>query len=56
MAHVELSVGLPLIVGAVMEKKGWRRRKGPQFLWDGDRLESLGLNGEESLAVGGESL
>lgn len=56
MANVELSVGLPLIAGAVMERKGWRRRKGPQFLWKGDRLESLGLKGEESLAVGGESL
>ena len=56
MVHIELSVGLPLIAGAVFELKGWRRRKGPQFLWNEDRLEALGLDGEESLAEGGESL
>lgn len=56
MVHIELSVGLPLIAGAVFELKGWRRRKGPQFLWNEDRLEALGLDGEESLAERGESL
>ncbi|MGA1821598.1 MAG: deoxyhypusine synthase family protein [Thermoplasmatota archaeon] len=56
MVHVELSVALPLIAGALFEKVGWRRRKGPNFLWDGDTLLSMGLPGEDSLAERGEPL
>jgi len=41
MVHVELSVALPLIVGAVMEGRKWEPRKGPKFVWDGDILVSL---------------
>ncbi|MFW3145432.1 MAG: deoxyhypusine synthase family protein [Thermoplasmatota archaeon] len=41
MVHVELSVALPLIAGAVMEGRNWKDRRGPDFKWDGDRL--LGL-------------
>ncbi len=41
MVHVEMSVALPLICGAVMEGREWKRREGPQFRWDGDKLVSL---------------
>lgn len=38
MAHVELSVALPLIAGAVMERRDRRPRKGRKYTWDGDAL------------------
>jgi deoxyhypusine synthase len=41
MAHVEMSVALPLIFGAVMEGREWEKRDGPSFRWDGDRLVSI---------------
>ncbi|MGA1872298.1 MAG: deoxyhypusine synthase family protein [Thermoplasmatota archaeon] len=41
MVHVELSVALPLIAGAVMEGRSWKARKGPGFRWIGDELVSL---------------
>ncbi|MBN1540494.1 MAG: deoxyhypusine synthase family protein [Candidatus Thermoplasmatota archaeon] len=41
MAHVELSVALPLIAAAVMEGRNWKPRVGPVFKWEEDRLVSL---------------
>jgi len=38
MVYVELSIGLPLIAGAVLEGRNWKKRNGPKFQWDGDRL------------------
>jgi deoxyhypusine synthase len=39
--HVELSVSLPLIAGAVMEGRNWSKRSGPEFIWKGDLLEEI---------------
>ncbi|MDG6225315.1 MAG: deoxyhypusine synthase family protein [Candidatus Thermoplasmatota archaeon] len=41
MAHVELSVALPLIAGAVMERREGKPRKGRRYTWDGDSLLSI---------------
>jgi len=41
MVHVEMSVALPLIFGAVMEGREWKKREGPRFRWDGDKLLSV---------------
>jgi deoxyhypusine synthase len=41
MVHVEMSVALPLIAGAVMQGRGRRKRAGPTFVWDLDRLVSM---------------
>lgn len=41
MVHVEMSVALPLIVGAVMEGRQWKPRNGSGFVWEGDLLKSL---------------
>ncbi|MFO8050287.1 MAG: deoxyhypusine synthase family protein [Thermoplasmatota archaeon] len=39
--HVELSVALPLIMGAVLEGRDWQKREGVSMEWEGDRLVSL---------------
>ncbi len=37
MAFVEASVALPLLVGALWDRRAsWQRRKRPRFVWDGD--------------------
>jgi deoxyhypusine synthase len=41
MVHIELSVALPLIAGAVMEGRNWEKRRGARFEWNGDKLLSL---------------
>lgn len=41
MVHIELSVALPLISGALLEGRDWKKRKGPKFTWNGDKLEAL---------------
>ncbi len=41
MVHIELSVALPLIAGALMEGRNWRKRKGARFTWEGDRLVDI---------------
>jgi deoxyhypusine synthase len=38
MVHIEMSVAIPLIAGAVMEKRKYRPRKGRRFKWKQDRL------------------
>jgi deoxyhypusine synthase len=38
MVHVELSVALPLIAGALLEGRDWKKREGPSLTWEGDRL------------------
>ena len=42
MVHVEVSIALPLIAGALFEARDWKKRKGPRSRWDGDKL--LGLD------------
>jgi len=42
MCHIELSVALPLIAGAVFEGRKWHGRVAPSCRWDGDRLMGLG--------------
>ncbi|MEA3558530.1 MAG: deoxyhypusine synthase family protein [Candidatus Thermoplasmatota archaeon] len=41
MVHVELSIALPLIAGAVMEGRNWRKRKGASLRWNEDELISV---------------
>jgi deoxyhypusine synthase len=41
MVHVEMSVALPLIAGAVMEGRKWKKRDGIHLVWEEDRLLSL---------------
>lgn len=41
MVNIELSVAFPLIVTSVLEQRGWRKRKGPEFRWKGDVLEDI---------------
>ena len=39
MAHVEASIGLPLLVGALWDRRRvWRSRPRLRFRWDGDRV------------------
>lgn len=41
MVHVEMSVALPLIAGALMEGRKFKRRNGPVFKWNNDELVML---------------
>jgi hypothetical protein len=41
MVHVEMSVAIPLIAGALMEGRKFRSRKGPVFKWNNDELVML---------------
>ncbi len=41
MVHVEMSISLPLIAGAVMERRGYSKRRGPIFVWEGDKLLTM---------------
>jgi len=41
MVHVEISVALPIIASAVLEGREFRKRKGPRFVWDSDRLVEI---------------
>jgi len=42
IVHIDATVGLPLIVAAVMEEKGLlKNRKKRRFLWEGDKLKRI---------------
>ncbi len=39
MVNVELSVSLPLIAGALLEGRAWKKRNAPSLTWGGDKLD-----------------
>jgi hypothetical protein len=40
MAHLDASIGLPLLAGALWDRrKLWKNRPRLQFDWDGDEVE-----------------
>jgi deoxyhypusine synthase len=41
MVYVEMSVAIPLIAGAVMEGRNWRKRSVRGFVWEDDKLLPL---------------
>jgi len=41
VAYVEASIGLSLMVGYVLQKGLWKKRKRLQYDWDGDTLKSM---------------
>ncbi|MBU1864209.1 MAG: deoxyhypusine synthase family protein [Candidatus Omnitrophica bacterium] len=41
MAFVEPTVSLPLIVGSILHKDIWKKRKRLEYVWNGDILKSL---------------
>ena len=41
VAYVEASIGLSLMVGYILQKGLWKKRKRLQYDWEGDTLKSL---------------